>query len=645
MASNTIKVSVLGDVRDINKKLGNVDKTISGFGKKVSGLGKMVAGAFAGVAVVSAFKDIVKGASDAQQSIGATETVFGKYADTVINTSKKAAGAYGLSANDYRENANLIGSLFKNQGVSLDQLGSKTETMIAKAADLSATFGGDAKTAVEALSSAFKGEFDPLEKYGISLKQSTVNAEAMRLANVDSKKEWDNLSLAQQRAATQQATTNLINKQSAASQGAFAKETGTLAHQQQVLAAKVQNAKDKLGTLFLPILTKVAAYVSDKMLPALEQFAKTLSDRLGPTVQTLGTFLGNLVTWLQQNEAWLKPIAVGIGAIIVAIQVWSAVTKAFTAVQAALNVVMSLNPIGVIILAIIGLIAAIVYLWKTNEGFRKVVLKVWAAIKGGVGAVVNWFKTAVPGAWNYVKAKTSAVWNAIKGFFVGLWNGIKSIVSGAVNGVKNTVSSAWNIIKTGNSTAWNYVKTTISRVWEGIKSAVRTAINSVVSTVRGIKSKVIGVFSSAGSWLLDAGRRILQGLLDGIQRMIGRVKDKLNEVTRLIPDWKGPAKVDKTLLYDAGQLIMEGLINGIDKKTGALKSQLKKVTGIVAGTDVGAVGGGDIALAMDGVAGSRYSGGNTYQITVNAIDPQSASRGVIDAIKVHERNNGTGWRR
>jgi len=36
--------------------------------------------------------------------------------------------------------------------------------------------------------------------------------------------------------------------------------------------------------------------------------------------------------------------------------------------------------------------------------------------------------------------------------------------------------------------------------------------------------------------------------------------------------------------------------------------------------------------------------GGTYNITVNALDPQAASRAVIDAIKVYERRNGTGWR-
>jgi hypothetical protein len=41
-----------------------------------------------------------------------------------------------------------------------------------------------------------------------------------------------------------------------------------------------------------------------------------------------------------------------------------------------------------------------------------------------------------------------------------------------------------------------------------------------------------------------------------------------------------------------------------------------------------------------GMGGTSIS----YQITVNALDPQSASRAVVDAIQEFERRNGKGWR-
>jgi LysM repeat protein len=270
--SNTIAVAAVFEARQMRRGIDQINGQLSGFERNAGRVSSTLKRAFAGAVVAAGIKSVVTAASDAQQSLGATQTVFAEYAADVVKDSKRAAREVGLSSNTYRENANLIGSLFKNQGIDTDQLAGKTKAMIKTASDLAATFGGTTTSAVEALSSAFKGEFDPLERYGISLKQSTVNAEAMRVANVKSTKAFDALSTAQQTSAKQQAATNLIMKQSKDSTGAFARESGTLAHQQQVLSAQVDNLKVAVGTRLLPVLTKGAAYVNDEVLPALADF-------------------------------------------------------------------------------------------------------------------------------------------------------------------------------------------------------------------------------------------------------------------------------------------------------------------------------------------------------------------------------------
>jgi hypothetical protein len=122
--------------------------------------------------------------------------------------------------------------------------------------------------------------------------------------------------------------------------------------------------------------------------------------------------------------------------------------------------------------------------------------------------------------------------------------------------------------------------------------------------------------------------------------MIGVVKSKLQKVTSLIPDWKGPADKDKYLLRNAGRLIMDGLINGIDDKTNALKRQLRDVTRIVSGTDVGMVGGGGLALSMAGGA----NGAPTYiTFEVNVpptADKASIGREIQGALDEWKRANG-----
>lgn len=684
--ANTISVSVLGDVKDISRKLGNVEGQLSGFGKKMSGLGKMIGGAVLAAGAVDLFKDIVGSASDAQQSLGATETVFGKFANTVTKTSDQAATKYGLSANQYRENANLIGSLFKNQGVATDKLAGQTETMIGKASDLAATFGGDTKTAVESLGAAYKGEFDSLEKYGISLKQSTVNAEAMRVANVKTAKDWDKLTVAQQRSATQQATTNLINKQSKDSMGAFSRETDTLAHQQQVLAAKVENVKTKLGTALLPILTNVAAFVSDTVLPAMERFGNWFANDVMPKIQPFIDFLKNTVIaafetvkgWIDGNSAGMTSGFTGVWTTIVATvgpiltNLVSVFQTGFEAIKVgvafAVNFILGVwnNLKGTLIPLISGIWNGVVNIiqgvlniikgifnvfigiftgnWsKAWQGIKQIFGGVWQAIKGVFQVAWNGIKLALSVGLAFIKQIWSTAWNAIKAFLGSIWSGIKSVISAAINAVKSFISGGLNGIKSAWSAAWNAVKTVVSTIWNGIKTAVSTAIGNVVKTVSGLKGKVLGALSGAGSWLVSVGRNIIQGLINGIGNMAGWLKDKIGSVINGAVDWAksllgiaSPSKVFKEI----GKWTGEGLVSGID----AMGQKIRSAAGGMTAQVVTGFGEPKLALAGTASGSGSYGGGNNYYLTVNALDPSTAGRVVVDAIKDHERLNGSGWR-
>ena len=670
--ANTISVSVLADVKDISRKLGSVEGQLSGFGKKMSGLGKLVGGAFAAVGALQVFKDVVQGASDAQQSLGATETVFGKFAGTVVKTSNEAATKFGLSANEYRENANLLGAVLGNLGVKQSDLAGKTQSLISTGADLAATYGGTTKSAVEALTAAYKGEFEQLERYGVSIKAADVST---RLAA----KGQDKLKGAALKTATQIAIGELIAKQSAKSNGAFARETDTLAHQQQVLAAKVQNTKDKIGGALLPVLTGIASFISDTALPKFEQFTNwfatqawpkiqpfvtALKDNLLKGLQNLGTFLtGTLIPglqtfvgWLQQNSAWLMPIVVGIGAMLAAYKAYttylaivSAVTKAYAAVQVALNVIMSANPIGLLVLAVVGLVAALIYAWKNSETFRNVVIKVWNAvknaavtvwnfvvgflkgafntIKGAISTYFNFYKSVITGAWNIIKSVTSAVWNGIKGF-----------VSSGVSAIKGFVSTGLNTIKSIWSNIWNGIKTVISTIWKGIKAGLSGDIGGITKIIGTIKGKVLSVLSGAGSWLLSTGRNIIAGLINGVGQMAGRVLNKVREVIGGAVDFAkqllgiaSPSRVFR----DIGKFTGQGLVKGLD----SMGSKIRKAAGNMTAEVETGFSAPRLTLNAATASGSA-SVGTTYNINVTAIDPQSASRAVVDSIREYERMNG-----
>jgi phage-related protein len=104
----------------------------------------------------------------------------------------------------------------------------------------------------------------------------------------------------------------------------------------------------------------------------------------------------------------------------------------------------------------------------------------------------------------------------------------------------------------------------------------------LLGNIRQLPSAIQNVFSSAGSWLVDAGRRIIQGLINGIHGMIGQLKNKLSSITNMLPDWKGPEQVDRRILRPSGRAVMAGFMGGIDDALPGLSRMLGNIAPSVA---------------------------------------------------------------
>ena len=59
---------------------------------------------------------------------------------------------------------------------------------------------------------------------------------------------------------------------------------------------------------------------------------------------------------------------------------------------------------------------------------------------------------------------------------------------------------------------------------------MKNTSKQAVDAVREIPGKIKSAFSGAGSWLVDSGRRMIQGLIDGIQSMGRSVGNAIQNV-------------------------------------------------------------------------------------------------------------------
>uniref|UniRef100_A0AAU8B2B6 Tail tape measure protein n=1 Tax=Dulem virus 32 TaxID=3145750 RepID=A0AAU8B2B6_9CAUD len=257
-------------------------ESATGFGNRfaggIKGLGGKIAGvlgpALAGVGVAAIGKgalDVIGKAGDLEQSIGAIDSVFKESAQQMHAWADSASDAVGLSKNEFNELATVLGAQLKNGGLAMDQLGPKTNELIKLGSDLSSMFGGSTREAVEALSSALKGERDPIERYGVSLKQTAIDAKAAELG-------FEKVGGSFSNEAQQAATLALVMEQTKDAHGNFAKESDTYAHKVQVLSTKWEDFGAGLGQKLMPAAMGVLDWLSG----------------LGPAIDPVLDSLGNL---------------------------------------------------------------------------------------------------------------------------------------------------------------------------------------------------------------------------------------------------------------------------------------------------------------------------------------------------------------
>lgn len=175
-----------------------------------------------------------------------------------------------------------------------------------------------------------------------------------------------------------------------------------------------------------------------------------------------------------------------------AITAFKKANNAATISQALLNAVMNANPFVLIVTAIAGVVAALVTLWNTNEGFREAVITAWEAIKEAVQNVASVIGTVFSDAWGAVQA----AWSAASSFFSEIWGQIVEVFSPVVETLSQFFSQAWDAIKAVLSTWEGYFR----EIWGNCKSAFEDAFSVGEKIVNDIKSGIGSAWDGLVSW-------------------------------------------------------------------------------------------------------------------------------------------------
>lgn len=143
----------------------------------------------------------------------------------------------------------------------------------------------------------------------------------------------------------------------------------------------------------------------------------------------------------------------------------TAAQKAQAAAQWALNAAMSANPIGLIIVAVVALVAGLVLLYKHSAKFRAIVQAVGRIGRKAIGWVVDRVRDLI----GWVRDKAPAAFNVMKGIAVRAFNAIPIVflirhLGDVVSFAKDKLPSAWNAMKRAGKRAWDALTAPIRAV-------------------------------------------------------------------------------------------------------------------------------------------------------------------------------------
>jgi tetratricopeptide (TPR) repeat protein len=587
---------------DTNKQLGGLDKNIKAAAKSAVAL----ASAFVLKQGISFLKDGIEEAKDAAAAMRAANATFGEGSEAlkkITADAEKFGKEISVDNDELIKLATQLGSRLPKEiqasSVELVKIFKDVEAFTGGAVAAEAAGGklakafADGELSAKELQKIFPGLNASIYDQAEALSKAGKNQEAVNLLLTEGSKKYGD---------------------------AAAKNVDAT----QKFNVALDNFKETLGTKVLPILEKGIDFLTrmldafDKLPEPVQNFSLGLLALVaigGPLLSFIANIQSALVT------LGLMPAATGAAATGV---------NLFSLALRAIPIVAIIATIALLIANWDDVSAAAKKLWEAiNKWWDKIYEdikdfagkaidwlkenwpKILAVLTGPFGLFALWvldhkddliakFKDLWEGVKTAVNEKVQSIigmvvnwWNALKDWFVELfsdkaeslfgvvktgWNNIKQFLEDIATIIFTTLTTKWleiflkvvyyvNAIKDGVIEKFNELKDKAVEKFNELKTAASKVWDSISGYIKGVATNIKNKLDSVYQDMVEVGKDIANGIIDGLFRISGVFRTKLAQwVKDNIPDWikkvlqiSSPSKV----MVGIGTNIAQGLTQGL----------------------------------------------------------------------------------
>lgn len=295
----------------------------------------------------------------------------------------------------------------------------------------------------------------------------------------------------------------------------------------------ISNAKTAISRGVAELISKVNEGLQNAGIGSISDIISEKGKNIEKVLKAVAEQIPKIIEWVVKNKDSLISLAEVIATVVGAYKLYELTLLAIKGIQFVssisgtilafaklipciksvkdamilLNMVISVNPIALLVTAISLLVAGFIYLWKTSEGFRNFWIGLWEKIKQGTSVAVE---------------------NITKFFKETLPNSIESMIEWFKNLPQKMYEVFWDFFQPIEDAFWD--------IYEKVTAVIEETAERVTDYIKTTWQKIIDFFTSTiPNWFEELKRNILEKIKELWSSIV-------NFWTQTVPQWMENAK-------------------------------------------------------------------------------------------------------